>query len=434
MVKRLPEEQINEIIELYQSGLTPKEIGEHFGIMNNSVTRILKKRGIDRNQAAERIRDDPEKVQVIISKYNNGISSEVIAEELGINGTTVCRILKVNNIKIRPATENKRQYPLNKAWLDNIDSEEKAYYLGLMWSDGNVFTEGGGFKLGFKTEDKYILDHLSDILYFGVNHVSQDGDNFEKLEIYSIEMAARLIELGCMPDKTFKTRFPQWLSPELQRHFIRGLIDGDGCISVACNKPVVDFTGTSEIIEDLAKILKENLDIEFGTEKRHKERDNNITAMRLYGYNKIDKFLNWIYKDATIYFIRKFDKHMEFLEMYKKFGEKRYDNEDIENMCQMYDLGKTCAEIARLLDINSGTVYKVLDRAGKILPERKHRTLGIRSKFTEEDKALIFKLVGEGYSYMRIEAEYKLYRKAISKLIKEHDQISASVAVSEILV
>ena len=69
----------------------------------------------------------------------------------------------------------------------------------------------------------------------------------------------------------------------------------------------------------------------------------------------------------------------------------------------------------------SPVVRKVLIKAGKSVPERNHRIKGIRSKFTEEDKVLIFKLVDEGYSYMQIESDHKLYRKAVSKLVKERN-------------
>jgi DNA invertase Pin-like site-specific DNA recombinase len=113
-MKRLNDQKIEEIILLYNSGVPPKEIGEKFGIMNNSVTRILRKKGIDRNQAADCIREDAEKVKYIIKQYTDGVSSEIIAKELGINGSTVCRILKKNNIIIRPSIENKRKYALDK--------------------------------------------------------------------------------------------------------------------------------------------------------------------------------------------------------------------------------------------------------------------------------------------------------------------------------
>ncbi len=68
MSKRLSKEETNEIIELYQNGMPPKDIGNKFGIYNNSVTRILRKNGIDRNQAAKQITKDQSLVAKLLEE------------------------------------------------------------------------------------------------------------------------------------------------------------------------------------------------------------------------------------------------------------------------------------------------------------------------------------------------------------------------------
>ena len=97
-MKKLSEDQIKDIIEMYQNGSSPKEIGEKHQIYSESVNRILKKKGIDKNQC---VKNGPERVSIIIERYASGESSESIAKDLGIYGTTVCRILKRNGIEIR---------------------------------------------------------------------------------------------------------------------------------------------------------------------------------------------------------------------------------------------------------------------------------------------------------------------------------------------
>jgi hypothetical protein len=66
-MKKLSEETIKEIIDLYKRGIPPLQIGQKYGIMNNSVTRILRKRGIERNQHDERVSD--ENIKIIINRY-----------------------------------------------------------------------------------------------------------------------------------------------------------------------------------------------------------------------------------------------------------------------------------------------------------------------------------------------------------------------------
>src|SRR3989304_757931 len=224
--KTLTNNQIQEIIQLYNSGISPKEIGEKFAIFNNSVTRILRKQGIERNQAATKI--TKEQQDYIIKKYQEGISSETIAKELNINGTTVCRTLKKYNVELRPATENKRKYQINKHWFDNVDTEEKAYFYGLFLADGNVSKRGSQIKIGLLEKDKHVLIKLSNFIY-GKNY-TKIHKGFCTVYIHSAYIKNKLVNLGCIPNKTFKTKFPDWLDPNLYRHFIRGLIYGDGGI------------------------------------------------------------------------------------------------------------------------------------------------------------------------------------------------------------
>ncbi len=103
-MSKLSEEQIAEIIKLYQEGETPKAIGEKFGIYNNSVTRILRKRGIERNQC---VQYSKEFTDSIIEKYKSGLSSSKIGEELGIHDSSICKILKRNNIEKNPKKKKK---------------------------------------------------------------------------------------------------------------------------------------------------------------------------------------------------------------------------------------------------------------------------------------------------------------------------------------
>jgi DNA invertase Pin-like site-specific DNA recombinase len=97
-MKKLSQNQIKDIIEMYQNGISPKEIGEKHQIYSESVNRILKKNDIAKNQC---VKNGPERVSIIIERYKSGESSESIAKDLGIDGTTVCRILKRNGVEIR---------------------------------------------------------------------------------------------------------------------------------------------------------------------------------------------------------------------------------------------------------------------------------------------------------------------------------------------
>src|ERR1035437_3893868 len=262
MAKRLTKDQVEEIIKLYKEGKTPTELGERFGIYDNSVTRLLRKKGIDRTQL---IRVSQDKIGQIISEYAAGVSSEIIGKKLDIDGSTVCRILKRNNIVLRPATQNKRSYKINEDYFEIIDTEEKAYLLGFMYADGNLSKGGSGIKICLQEEDRDILEKFS-IPIYGFAKIYEEikvkngiSRRYLTSAVYCEKMHKDLTKLGCPPKKTFIIRMPHKdIVPEhLLRHFIRGYFDGDGCICITNPiRPRVDFSSNALFIQDIIIYLE----------------------------------------------------------------------------------------------------------------------------------------------------------------------------------
>jgi hypothetical protein len=117
-----------------------------------------------------------------------------------------------------------------------------------------------------------------------------------------------LIEHGCMKAKTFKIRFPELENKSLYQHFIRGYFDGDGCLCIPTNKPKnITFTITSNI--DFCNELAEYVRNVVGVNMKSCIRYENIGNTRLTGGQQVKNFMNWLYKDSTIYMKRKFEKY-----------------------------------------------------------------------------------------------------------------------------
>jgi len=342
-MKKLTDEQIKEITELYQNGKTPTEISMQFGIYNNSVTRLLRKHGIARNQ---QIRVSQDKINQIISEYKSGVSSEIIAIKFGINGTTVCRILKRNGVVIRSDTQNKRKYKINEAFFESIDSEEKAYFLGLLYADGSVSKTGSGIKITLKREDRHILETFSNIIYGFVkldesSHILEDGSVsiYDTLSFYSQKMSGDLKKVGCTPAKSFTVIFPNDLRQDMYRHFIRGFFDGDGCISIeSCGKIVIDFTSSQPFLEGMSDFLRATLNIDTGKYyQRHKDRDTNTRNIQIGKRESVVKLMEFIYDGATIYLNRKYKKYQQsIIEYLERDNKKNIHHIDISKYGTTY--------------------------------------------------------------------------------------------------
>jgi tRNA1(Val) A37 N6-methylase TrmN6 len=360
-MKKLPQETIQEVISLYQSGISPKEIGEKLGIYNNSVTRLLRKHGVERTQAAPRV--SPEHTQYIIQKYQENVSSEILAKELNINSSTVLRILKRNNIAIRSDSESKRIYPLKEDFLDHINSEEKAYFLGLMWSDGNISKSGNDISIRLLAKDQDILKQLS-VLFYGQDRViiAKDGNNKEiaTFRMCSQKLKQRLGELGCHPNKTFTNKYPVDLDPSLDRHFIRGVIDGDGSV-LDYDSPIIMIVGTDEFLCKIAEIIEKEVNFKpyIFKASRHREKDVNISCLSYKGFKKFKQVSDWIYDGCTIKLERKYQNYLSARE---KESDKLFSVEEEKEIIKQFISGKSFGEISRENNEHYSNIKKITQR------------------------------------------------------------------------
>jgi intein/homing endonuclease len=201
----------------------------------------------------------------------------------------------------------KRVNNFNDDYFEKIDSEDKAYFLGLLFADGNVYLKRNRVQLTLANEDSYIIDELAKhIDYQG--KIYSDRGLYAKLILPSKKMCQDLISLGCTSRKSLTLKFPDNLEENLVRHFIRGYFDGDGHISKhkKLKNPYYNINITSS--EDFMKRLKEILlDNAIETGKLYKRyKDKPQSAHTLYVKNKsAGGFFDYIYTDATLFLTRK---------------------------------------------------------------------------------------------------------------------------------
>lgn len=130
---------------------------------------------------------------------------------------------------------DQRKFRCNDNFFDVIDSEIKAYLLGVLYADGYISSDGRiGILLNIKDEElvKLIQQFIapnSKIKY--TNYQNFKRDSQVKLRFKSKRLYKRLQDFGFTTDKTHThcnilDKIPQ----EYKRHFIRGYTDGDGSV------------------------------------------------------------------------------------------------------------------------------------------------------------------------------------------------------------
>jgi hypothetical protein len=277
----------------------------------HSDRTLFKQKGIaSRERCAEQV----------VADYKEGKSLREISLKYEITQWLGRKMLQEAGVKTRTNSENKRQYTVNEHVFDDITDQSSAYHLGLLYADGHNNQKRGTIALTQNEDDIDVIVRFRDfvrsnqpILFY--NDPRQGRRRTALIHLNSRHMSDRLAELGMVHDKTHKAEFPT-ISRWVWRHFIRGVFDGDGSISIKNNRrrcATVSFTGTESLCTSIGEILKSEAGIsDFRMYTRHPERKNNIRMIHISRTDDVLKSLHWMYDDNTVYMKRKAAKAFQF--------------------------------------------------------------------------------------------------------------------------
>ena len=309
--KKLSLQKAEEIVNLYKKGFSIAKIAKKFNVGYLTIWRILNNRNIERRRFRELLEEEIKKV---VSLYNDGISSPKIAKIFGVCKKTILKKLKKENVKIRTLSVSNRKYEIYENFFDNIDTEEKAYFLGILYADGYNNEKSHTVNLSLIEPDKDILYKLNKLVHptkdlrFVKSKKRKDNYNRKNQYILTINnkhISEKLAELGCVQAKTFKIIFPEWLDKHLYKFFTLGYFDGDGYIGT--NEFAI--AGTESFCKKISEILK-NINV-----NSYIRKNGNISVVRTGGRNQLLKVYNFLYKDSTIYMDRKKLRFEEVLKL-----------------------------------------------------------------------------------------------------------------------
>jgi hypothetical protein len=307
-----------EITSAYERGESVNRIAKKFQCDNSTVWTLLRNNGIKKHPLLlHDVKDE------VFAMYLAGSTLTEVGEKFGTSFVVVQSLLKKFGIPIRPLSEACRTYSVNETYFEKIDTQAKAYWLGMLYADGNVMKSKGCFSVKLKHTDREILEKLrSEISYTGPLRDEKDGD-ICALVIHSVALKQQLIRLGCVPNKSLVLTFPNedQVPPHLLRHFIRGYYDGDGGLHITKkHKTLVNyFVGTKPVCDGIQSFLLREIGIRSHCRITNKNR-NLITHTVSFCCQRSEKFLDFIYEDAEIYMERKFNLYRHGMMIPRKCG------------------------------------------------------------------------------------------------------------------
>ena len=321
MRMKITQELIEKMKALYDSGMSTADIAEQIGCGTATVHRKLVEAGYD---LKKRDRDKLlEKYLIGEQMFLKGASTVKVAEDLHIGRIQFVRWMKEKGYTIENSSK-KHSYDSN--YFKKIDTEEKAYWLGILYADGSIteYFRNGKLKsmrveITLKNEDRGHLLKLKDalksttpiedkkVVLNGKEHLAC------RLVINSTEMCRDLIKLGCTPRKSQTKTFPtQEIVPdEFIIPFMRGYFDGNGSIMWHTNKKWgrVNVTSNRQFLEGMVARMKWK---EINLKQANKGSDK--AFMYETAVKKDSTFIiNQLYSNANIYLDRKYNKYKEII-------------------------------------------------------------------------------------------------------------------------
>ena len=325
---KITKDQAAQIVSLYNLGERSPNLALAFGVTPRCIRNILKRAGtelIGRSMT-------PLQIDCVVAAYESGETLSSSAAMFGRSSTSALVALKKKSKRSRTRGEAKRKYSVNEDFFSVIDTEQKAYWLGFIVADGCIVKNSAGtprgVKISLKGSDrdhlrKFALDLSS--TYKVVDYtVSVKGKTHKAscIEVSSLTMARDLVNKGVTPRKSLNVDPRVDLIPDnLQRHFWRGVVDGDGCLSVVkahTGRSIVSvgLTGAPKVTSEfLAFLIKSDIKSTAAVNSR-----GTVTSIRFSGVNLTKRVLDLLYGNCKIALDRKAAKYGEIktLKVFRK--------------------------------------------------------------------------------------------------------------------
>ena len=302
----------NEIVDMYENGISVREICLSLPCSKQTVYNVLNKYNVKLDYTHGKRNNGVSKEQIfeMYKLYIQGKNTREIGEMYNLSGAHVSRLFHREFLELRDQHETSRKHQFNENFFDSIDTQEKAYYLGLLWADGTNSLKRHCIQIGLQEKDKYVLEQMlivmdADYEIRCIKSKYPGGQDIYRVSLFSEHMSKKLNDIGMIPNKSLILKFPTCIPHDLISHFIRGVFDGDGYISHGTDY-TCEIMGTEDFCIELQRqLLEAGIDSKIYNTTLRKES----STRRLYIGKKENtyKFLTYIYNEHTVCLKRKYE-------------------------------------------------------------------------------------------------------------------------------
>lgn len=245
-----------------------------------------------------------------IKLYNSGKAIKPICQQLKMDGELLRKILKEQNLlrsRSQAAQKSKLLGVINHQVLD-ILTPEVLYWIGFLYADGHIEKGRPRISTTLSAEDKSHLEKMANFFGQGIT-VRKLGSGHYRVAFSSTSIYQKLVLLGFTNRKTYAIIPSQELKDSAD--FWRGVIDGDGWISRG-KQTSLGLCGHINTIQEFLNFIQRN-GIKTRAKPHKVKKRNYLWTVDLHA-NKDKAVADLLYKNASVYLDRKYQKYLEFME------------------------------------------------------------------------------------------------------------------------
>lgn len=251
---------------------------------------------------------------IYITQNFKNFSQREISRRLGIGKTTVNSWARNQGLIYKKHTVNENYF---KTW-----SEEMAYLLGYIITDGNVAWDVNkcynSLTITAAAKDREHLEKLRKLIKSSKPLLYGRSTNSYRLIVANKNICKDLMKFGINPRKSKNVMFPE-IPQKYISHFVRGVIDGDGSAKYLKRprSPYFEISiasGSYDFISGLKKAIYQNI----GTDSKISK--TKTCYLLRYSCKRGKTLAKWIYKNTNLFLIRKYKNYQEAIHAENKKG------------------------------------------------------------------------------------------------------------------
>ncbi len=266
-----------------------------------------------------------EEENYLILNYNIKSLEEICFK---LSKKTKAQILnKAHRLKLKLSETNRsltafRKDYFNQDYFENIDTFEKAYWLGFIWSDGYV-PGNGVIKIMLQARDIAILKRFKQVIKSNskIRHSSNRGFKYVSFLVHSKKMTGDLKKYNLDFNKTYSQVIPNLPEAFLDGFFL-GLMDGDGCVYNNKKYTSMFWSGTSATVTFIRNHIKKILNKEILPKVNYTNDSILFAKFTLASQKDIFAMYKFLYKRATFFLKRKEKKIRKIFQYFRNLKPK----------------------------------------------------------------------------------------------------------------